>query len=68
MIGPRGRKFLGLAGLLAGLLLYAAFMVTIAVRALPDHWLAELIFYPLAGLLWLLPAVPLVRWMQAQDH
>lgn len=67
MIGPRGRKFLGLVGLLVFLLIYAALVVLLAVTALPEHWLAELVFYPLAGLLWLLPAIPLIRWMQARD-
>jgi hypothetical protein len=29
----------------------------------PEHWLAQLAFYLVAGLAWLWPAARLVRWM-----
>ncbi|MGO1118637.1 DUF2842 domain-containing protein [Rhodovibrionaceae bacterium A322] len=36
-------------------LIYIGLMVYIGVTWLPQHWLAELIFYPIAGLAWVIP-------------
>lgn len=66
-MSPRARKGFGILLLIAGLLLYAGAVGHVATTYLPEHWLVDLIFYPLAGLVWLLPAVPLVKWMQARD-
>ncbi|WP_293949627.1 DUF2842 domain-containing protein [Sneathiella sp.] len=59
------RKIFGLLALLVMLTLYCAGCVFVAVQYLPDSKLAELIFYPLAGIVWVFPAIRIVRWMQA---
>ena len=35
----------------------------VGATLVPDHWLAELAYYAVAGLAWLWPAAKLVRWM-----
>lgn len=48
--------------MISGLLAYIAAAVTIANSLLPEHWLAELLFYPAAGILWIFPAIWLIGW------
>lgn len=64
----RTRKLVGAIALLVFLAVYAlaAMMVAIALQVNASK-LAELIYYPVAGLLWVLPAMWLVRWMQRPD-
>jgi hypothetical protein len=48
---------------------YAFITMTIASAKLPGTpgWL-QLIFFVVAGLLWIVPAAGLVAWMQASDQ
>jgi len=66
-VSARTRKALGLFVLLIGLLLYAGLAVHLGVTHVPEHWLAWLIYYPVAGILWVWPAKRLIWWMQAKD-
>lgn len=59
------RKLIGGIAIVLGLCAYAAAAVTLGNR-LPDHWLVHLLFYPVAGILWVWPAARVVRWAQAQ--
>ncbi len=65
----RLRKFLGVVATLAFVLTYAPIAVALAqVRPLRDapgpvRWLA----YVVLGLAWVLPMLPLVRWMERPD-
>ena len=63
----RGRKAVGLLVFVLGMTVYAALAVTVA-DLVPDHWLLDLLYYALAGTLWVWPASHLVRWMQALDE
>ncbi|MBN8912834.1 MAG: DUF2842 domain-containing protein [Rhizobiales bacterium] len=64
----RTRKFVGAIALLAFLAVYAlAAMMVAVVLQVSASKLAEIVYYPLAGLLWLPPAMWLVRWMQRPD-
>ncbi len=63
---PGARRAIVLPVLLLGLAIYAIAVVTLA-DYLPDHWAVEAIYFALAGVLWVWPAVRLVRWMHAQD-
>ncbi len=65
-MSPRLRKALGLIAMLVGLIVYAGAAAAIADH-LPDHWLVNLVYFTVAGLLWIYPAARLVRWMQALD-
>jgi len=60
----RTRKAVGCAGLLAYIALYAAFAATLGAYLLPilPFW-AELIFYAVAGIVWIFPLKPLFGWM-----
>jgi hypothetical protein len=64
----RTRKFVGAIALLAFVAVYAlAAMMVAVVLQVNGSKLAELIYYPVAGLLWVLPAMWLVKWMQSPD-
>jgi hypothetical protein len=64
----RTRKFIGAIVLLAFVAVYAlAAMMVAVVLQVNGSKLAELIYYPVAGLLWVLPAMWLVKWMQRPD-
>ncbi len=64
----RMRKLAGLLVLLAFLAVYALAVMVLAVAILPGaHGLVQAAFYALAGLLWVLPAGLLIRWMARPD-
>lgn len=60
----RQRKLFGTIILLAWMLAYAAGAMLVAVHWLPDSHLARLLYYPVAGLLWVAPVRPLLFWMR----
>lgn len=64
----RTRKLVGAILLVVFLSLYAlaAMMVAIVMQVSASK-VAELAYYPIAGLLWVLPAMWLVKWMQRPD-
>ena len=64
----RTRKFVGAIALLAFVAVYAlAAMMVAVVLQVNGSKLAEIIYYPVAGLLWVLPAMWHVKWMQSPD-
>ncbi len=66
-MSPSARKLLGLVVLLAGLGVYALLAMRLAVAVLPENLIVQTLFYLVAGTAWVLPARPLVRWMQSGD-
>ncbi|WP_340148380.1 DUF2842 domain-containing protein [uncultured Sneathiella sp.] len=64
----QSRKVIGLVVLMALLAVYCGICVFIAVQFLPDSKLAELIFYAVAGVIWIFPAMKIVRWMQSMPE
>lgn len=60
----RTRKLLGAFILLIWLFVYTMICVWVGVNWLPDSQGARIIFYPLAGILWVFPARPLMFWMR----
>lgn len=63
----RLRKLVGSLILVAGLTVYALLCMRLAVSVVPEWWLAELVFYILAGILWAFPARRLLTWMERPD-
>ncbi|HRN84938.1 MAG TPA: DUF2842 domain-containing protein [Hyphomicrobium sp.] len=64
----RQRKLVGAIALLVFLAVYAlAAMMVAVVLQVGGSKLAEILYYPLAGLAWLPPAMWLVKWMQRPD-
>ena len=65
----RLRKLVGTIVLVVFIALYALTAMTIAAAKLPGtSGLVQLGFFLVAGLAWVLPALPLVTWMQKPDR
>lgn len=64
----RTRKAAGCFALLAYLTLYLALSATLGAILLPmlPSW-AELIYYVVAGIVWVFPLKPLIHWMTRAD-
>ena len=58
----RVRKFIGGIGLLAFICAYVWAAATIAGH-LPDNGAVRLVYYAVVGLLWGVPVLPLITWM-----
>jgi hypothetical protein len=65
----RKRKLIGTIALLALIVVYAllALAVAIVLQVRDANKIAELIYYVVAGLLWVVPAAWLISWMQKPD-
>jgi hypothetical protein len=64
----RIRKLIGAIALVALVMVWALVAMALAqpVLAMQNH-LLEAVYYVLAGLGWVLPAMPLVSWMSRPD-
>lgn len=64
----RTRKLVGAIALLLFLAVYAlaAMLVAVGLQVSENRFL-QLLYFPVAGLLWVLPAMWLVKWMQRPD-
>jgi hypothetical protein len=60
----RARKAIGCAGLLAYMGVYAVLAASLGAALAPTlpNW-AELAYYAVAGIIWVLPLRPFMRWM-----
>jgi hypothetical protein len=64
----RTRKLIGTLGLLVLVTVWALLAMAFAQFALrAQGGLVAFLFYAIAGLGWVLPAMPLVRWMSRPD-
>ena len=64
-MGPRARRGVASVGILAFLIFYI--WVVVAIGAfVPDHPLAQLTYYGLAGTLWGVPLLPLMSWAEGK--
>jgi hypothetical protein len=64
MMSLRLRKFLGTIALFVLVIVWALVAMALAqVPAVRDNPLAATAYYVIAGIGWVLPAMPLVRWM-----
>lgn len=61
-MSARLRKLIGMIAILAFLTAYVAAVVTVGDR-LPKSWLVQVIYFGLAGVLWGVPLLPLISWM-----
>jgi hypothetical protein len=65
----RLRKFIGAIALIVLVICWA--LVAMALAQLPvikGHKLIEALYFVVAGLGWVLPAMPLIRWMSRPDQ
>jgi uncharacterized membrane protein YuzA (DUF378 family) len=64
----RTRKFIGTVLMLGFIGLYAMIVVAVAQGRLQDApKLVQTLFYAVAGLAWVVPLLPLIRWMERKD-
>ena len=61
-MSARARKLIGGLGIVVFVIAYAALAVTIS-GWLPKTTLVNLIFYPIVGIAWGVPIIPLITWM-----
>ena len=64
-MNPRVRKLIGLFGIVAFLTAYVVGVIAIGDR-LPRHWIVQVIYFGVAGVLWGFPLFPLIRWMNRE--
>ena len=65
----RMRKLIGTIGLLALVTLWALLAMAFAQFALrAQNGIVVFLFYMVAGIGWVLPAMPIVAWMQRPDR
>ena len=64
----RLRKFIGAILLITLVVTWALVAMALAQSpAIKAHGVIEVIYYVVAGLAWVVPAMPLVRWMSRPD-
>lgn len=62
------RKAIGALAILAFMAMYIAVAAVVGDRVAREHWLVQVIFFPIAGLLWIFPLRPLLKWIHARDE
>ena len=68
-MSPRIKKLIGAIVLLIWLPIYALVASGIGVRVLPHaHWAAAILFYALAGTLWIIPIGLMLPWMHREPQ
>lgn len=64
----RTRKFIGAVAMLFFVCFYALAVMALAQGAIQDAGkLAQAIFYVVAGIGWIIPLMPLIKWMERPD-
>ena len=62
-MAPRTRRFVAAVATLAFLAFYI-WLVTVIADILPDSFWIDLIFYPVDGIAWGIPLIPLLKWAE----
>jgi len=61
----RLKRFIGMVILLALVILYALIATTVATYRLSESpWYVHLAFFALSGVVWVLPAMGVISWME----
>ena len=61
------RKPVGAIILLVWMIAYIAVAAVLGDRIAYEHWAWKLLYFPIAGVAWVLPLKPLLKWMHAKD-
>jgi hypothetical protein len=62
---PRLKKFIGMLILIALVVVYALIATTVATYRLAESpWYIHLAFFAISGVLWVLPAMAVISWME----
>jgi predicted membrane channel-forming protein YqfA (hemolysin III family) len=64
MIEPSPRKLVGIALIVLLIVVWAAFVASLA--QIVGEWpiLVQAVFYLVTGIVWIIPLKPLIRWIQ----
>jgi Na+/serine symporter len=63
------RKLIGVVLIIALVLIYALVATTVAAATLgAAHWSVHLLYFLVTGLLWILPAMVIIKWMERPDR
>ena len=63
-VKPSWRKPAGVGLILLLIAVWAVIVASVAPLIADAHWLVQAIFYTVAGIAWILPLKPLLRWME----
>jgi len=61
---PSWRKPAGMLLIVAIIIAWAALVASLSGLIGQWHWVLQLIFYVVAGIVWITPMKPLLRWME----
>ena len=61
---PDWRKPVGMLIILAIIAIWSVLVVSLSAIVGQWHWAAQAIFYLIAGIIWIAPLKPLLRWME----
>jgi hypothetical protein len=64
-MGLRTRRAIASVGIVVFLVFYVWLVIAVGARV-PDHPVATLLFYGLAGTLWGVPLLPLMSWAEGK--
>jgi predicted membrane channel-forming protein YqfA (hemolysin III family) len=63
-VTPDWRKPVGMLAILAIIAIWCVLVLSLSATVNGWHWLAQLVFYLVAGIVWIAPLKPLLRWME----
>ena len=63
-VTPDWRKPVGMLAILALILVWCVAVASLSATVGGWHWLVQLAFYVVAGIVWIAPLKPLLRWME----
>lgn len=61
---PNWRQPAGMLAIIALIILWSVLVVSFSATVGGWHWLAQLGFYIVTGIIWITPLKPLLRWME----
>ncbi|WP_085809493.1 DUF2842 domain-containing protein [Sphingomonas sp. TZW2008] len=61
---PSWRKPVGMLAILTLILVWCIVIVSFSNVIGGWHWIAQLVFYVVTGIVWITPLKPLLRWME----
>jgi hypothetical protein len=61
---PTWRKPMGMFIILALILVWVVLIASFSATIGTWHWAVQLLVYVVAGIVWILPLKPLLRWME----
>lgn len=61
---PSWRKPVGVLAILALIAAWAALVASLSSTVAGWHWIVQLLFYLITGIVWITPMKPLLRWSE----